>query len=132
MITAEVYSDIQIVQGADFSRDIEFSYSDTNSHKWYGGIAKDRKGTQFNHLNNSGQAALVSFVPFTIVRKDENEITIKLTATQTRAFDDDFEGVWDLYSQPDANTASRVREVQGDVVVSPSVSDSSTSFTSFD
>jgi len=132
MITAEVYSDIQILQGADFTRDIEFSYSEMNDHKWYGGIAKDRKGTEFNHLDSGGSSALVTFVPFTIVRKDANEITISLTATQTRAFDDDFEGVWDLYSQPDSNTASRVREVQGDVVVSPSVSNSSVSFTSFD
>ena len=130
MITAEVYSDIQILQGADFSRDIEFSYTDTLAIDWYGGIAKDRKGTQFNHLTD-GSAALVAFVPFTIIRKNNKEITISLTATQTRAFDDDFEGVWDLYSKPDANTASRVREVQGDVVVSPSVSNSSTSFTSF-
>ena len=116
MITAEVYSDIQIVQGANFTRDIEFDLVDVDEHDWYGTIAKDNKGTSFAHGDST-----VTKINFTIVKKDDDEITISLTPAQTRGFPDDFEGVWDLYSAPDADTAKRVRQVQGDVVVSPSV-----------
>ena len=37
-------------------------------------------------------------------------------------FEDDFEGVWDLIVQDDGVPSSFVREFEGDVVVSPSVS----------
>ena len=124
MITAEVYSDIQIVQGANFTRDIEFDLVDVDEHDWYGTIAKDNKGTSFAHGDST-----VTKINFTIVKKDYDEITISLTPAQTRGFPDDFEGVWDLYSAPDADTAKRVRQVQGDVVVSPSVGLSDETFT---
>ena len=124
MITAEVYSDIQIVQGANFTRDIEFDLVDVDEHDWYGTIAKDNKGTSFAHGDIT-----VTKINFTIVKKDDDEITISLTPAQTRGFPDDFEGVWDLYSAPDADTAKRVRQVQGDVVVSPSVGLSDETFT---
>ena len=124
MITAEVYSDIQIVQGANFTRDIEFDLVDVDEHDWYGTIAKDNKGTSFAHGDST-----VTKINFTIVKKDDDEITISLTPAQTRGFPDDFEGVWDLYSAPDADTAKRVRQGQGDVVVSPSVGLSDETFT---
>ena len=124
MITAEVYSDIQIVQGANFTRDIVFDLVDVDEHDWYGTIAKDNKGTSFAHGDST-----VTKINFTIVKKDDDEITISLTPAQTRGFPDDFEGVWDLYSAPDADTAKRVRQVQGDVVVSPSVGLSDETFT---
>ena len=128
MITAEVYSDIQIVQGANFTRDIEFDLVDVDEHDWYGTIAKDNKGTSFAHGSTT-----VTKINFTIVKLDadstNSSITISLTPTQTRGFSDDFEGVWDLYSAPDADTAKRVRQVQGDVVVSPSVGLSDATFT---
>ena len=124
MITAEVYSDIQIVQGANFTRDIEFDLVDVDEHDWYGTIAKDNKGTSFAHGDST-----VTKINFTIVKKDDDEITISLTPAQTRGFPDDFEGVLDLYSAPDADTAKRVRQVQGDVVVSPSVGLSDETFT---
>ena len=124
MITAEVYSDIQIVQGANFTRDIEFDLVDVDEHDWYGTIAKDNKGTSFAHGDST-----VTKINFTIVKKDDDEITISLTPAQTRGFPDDFEGVWDLYSAPDADTAKMVRQVKGDVVVSPSVGLSDETFT---
>ena len=66
MITAEVYSDIQIVQGANFTRDIEFDLVDVDEHDWYGTIAKDNKGTSFAHGDST-----VTKINFTIVKKDD-------------------------------------------------------------
>ena len=49
-----------------------------------------------------------------------------MTAAETSKFEDGFEGVWDLIVQDDAVPSSFVREFEGDVVVSPSVSNSTT------
>ena len=68
----------------------------------------------------------VNDIAFTITKSSQGttsqSITLKLTAAQTSKFEDDFEGVWDLIVQDDGTPSSFVREFEGDVVVSPSVS----------
>ena len=50
----------------------------------------------------------------------ETTLTLTMTAANTAKFDDDFEGVWDLLSKKNQG-GEMVREMEGDVVVSPSV-----------
>ena len=123
MITANSYQDIQIMQNADFENIISFDAAtyDVNDYNYKALIAKDRKATDFtyNGVPSSG-------VFFTITKNSNGAIsqtiTLKLTASQTSKFEDDFEGVWDLIVQDAQVTSSYVREFEGDVVVSPSVS----------
>ena len=123
MITSNSYQDIQIMQDADFENIISFDASayDVDDYNYKAVIAKDRKGTSFTY---DGSPA--TFVGFTIIKNSDGTtaqtITLKLTAAQTSKFEDDFEGVWDLIVQEDAVPSSFVREFEGDVVVSPSVS----------
>ena len=123
MITSNSYQDIQIIQDADFENIISFDASayDVDDYNYKAVIAKDRKGTSFTY---DGSPA--TFVGFTIIKNSDGTtaqtITLKLTAAQTSKFEDDFEGVWDLIVQEDAVPSSFVREFEGDVVVSPSVS----------
>ena len=123
MITSNSYQDIQIIQDADFENIISFDASayDVDDYNYKAVVAKDRKGTSFTY---DGSPA--TFVGFTITKNSDGTtaqtITLKLTAAQTSKFEDDFEGVWDLIVQEDAVPSSFVREFEGDVVVSPSVS----------
>ena len=123
MITSNSYQDIQIMQDADFENIISFDASayDVDDYNYKAVIAKDRKGTSFTY---DGSPA--TFVGFTIIKNSDGTtaqtITLKLTAAQTSKFEEDFEGVWDLIVQEDAVPSSFVREFEGDVVVSPSVS----------
>ena len=123
MITANSYQDIQIMQNADFSNEISFDASsyDVNDYNYKAIIAKDRKGTSFTY-----NGIPTTYVGFTITKVSDGTtaqtIFLKLTAAETSKFEDDFEGVWDLIVQDDAVQSSFVREFEGDVVVSPSVS----------
>ena len=133
MITANSYQDIQIMQDADFENIISFDASayDVDNYNYKAVIAKDRKGTAFTY-NDVVDA--VNDIPFTITKNSDGvtaqTITLKLTANQTSKFEDDFEGVWDLIVQDDDVQSSFVREFEGDVVVSPSVSSNTSGFTS--
>ena len=116
MITANSYQDIQVLQDADFSNTISFDTEyDTSEYSYEAKIAKDRLGTLFNHAGGTP-----SSVAFTIVKTDATTLTLSLTATQTSTFDDDFEGVWDLLAKKTSNSTF-TREIEGDVVISPSV-----------
>jgi len=125
MITANTYQDIQIMQDADFVNIISFDTTlyDTDDYNYKAIIAKDRKGTSFTY-----NGIPTTYVGFTITKVSQVEptpvqtVTLKLTAAETAKFEDDFEGVWDLIVQEDDVPSSFVREFEGDVIVSPSVS----------
>ena len=124
MITSNNYQDIQIMQDADFENVISFDASayDVNDYNYKAIIAKDRKGTEFTYNN----ITTTTYVGFTITKNSNGttsqSITLKLTASETSKFEDDFEGVWDLIVQDASTPSSFVREFEGDVVISPSVS----------
>jgi|TARA_R110000824_G_scaffold16294_3_gene67741 Ca2+-binding RTX toxin-like protein len=116
MIQINNYQDIQIMQDATFSNIITFdSEYDTALYSYEAKIAKDRKGTSF-----AWGAGTTTSVAFTISKTDETTLTLTLTADNTKNFGDDFEGVWDLLSKKTVG-GEMVRESEGDVVVSPSV-----------
>ena len=116
MITANNYQDIQIMQDADFVNTITFDDEyDTSLYTYQAKIAKDRKATSF-----AWGAGTTTSVAFTIVKTDATTLTLTLTADNTKNFADDFEGVWDLLSKKSVG-GEMVRETEGDVVVSPSV-----------
>ena len=118
MITVNNYQDIQVMQGADFVNTITFDDEyDTDLYTYQAKIAKDRESTPFNW---NGVVDAVNDVSFTIVATDETTLTLTMNAANTAKFDDDFEGVWDLLSKK-TNGGEMVRETEGDVVVSPSV-----------
>ena len=62
----------------------------------------------------------VNDISFTIAKTSATVLTLSLNANQTSQFEDDFEGVWDLLSKKTIG-GEMVRESEGDVVVSPSV-----------
>ena len=124
MISANTYQDIQIMQDADFINIISFDTDtyNTDDYNYKAIIAKDREGTSFTY-----NGIPTTYVGFTITKASEEDppvqtVTLKLTAAETAKFEDDFEGVWDLIVQDDDVQSSFVREFEGDVVVSPSVS----------
>jgi len=116
LITTNNYKDIQIIQDANFVNIVTFNDEyDTDLYTYESNIAKDREGTSFAWGGST--ATSVSFV---IETTDETTLTLTLTAANTAKFADDFEGVWDLLSKK--NTGGEMtRELEGDVVVSPSV-----------
>ena len=127
MITANNYQDIQIMQNADFENIITFDASvyDVDNYKYKAIIAKDRNGTAFTYDGNSN----TTFVGLTVTKTSNGStsqtVTLKLTAAQTSKFEDDFEGVWDLLAQEVSGgspTGTYIREMEGEVVISPSVS----------
>ena len=128
MITANTYQDIQIMQDADFINIISFDTDtyNTDDYNYKAIIAKDRKGTSFTY--NGSPTTYVGFAITKVSQEDPpvQTVTLKLTAAQTSKFEDDFEGVWDLIVQEDGVASSFVREFEGDVVVSPSVSNIAT------
>ena len=124
MLTENNYQDIQIMQDADFENIISFDATvyNTDDYNYKAIIAKDRKGTSFTYNGSP-----TTYVGFTITKVSQADppvqtVTLKLTAAETSKFEDDFEGVWDLIVQDDGTPSSFVREFEGDVVVSPSVS----------
>jgi len=116
LITANSYQDIQVLQDTDFSNILIFdSEYDTSGYSYEARVAKDRIGTSF-----SWGASTATYVDFTIVKTDATTLTLSMTAANTAKFDDGFEGVWDLLSKKTSNSTF-TREIEGDVVVSPSV-----------
>ena len=116
MIIANSYQDIQIIQDADFENIITFDAEyDTSEYTYQAKIAKDRIGTVFGW-----DGGTTSSVAFTITKTSATVLTLSLTADNTKNFDDDFEGVWDLLAKKTSNV-TYTREIEGDVVVSPSV-----------
>jgi hypothetical protein len=116
MITANNYQDVQIIQDADFENIITFDAEyDTSLYSYQAKIAKDRVGTVFGWDGGTTPS-----VGFTIVKTSATVLTLSLTADNTKNFDDDFEGVWDLLSKKTSDS-TYTRELEGDVVVSPSV-----------
>ena len=111
------------MQDADFENIISFDASsyDVDDYNYKAIIAKDRQGTAFTYNGTS-----TTYVGFAITKSSDGttsqSISLKLTASQTSKFEDDFEGVWDLIVQDDSVQSSFVREFEGDVIVSPSVS----------
>ena len=125
------YSDIQIIQGADLSHSITFdSEFDVDNYTWVAKIGKDRKATSFTgpkYESSDWGSGSVTSVPVTVVKTLDTQLELKLSGDVTAYFEDDFEGVWDLYSK--ANSGGLiVRQIEGDVLVSSGVvqSDSDT------
>jgi len=116
MITINNYQDIQVIQDASFVNTITFDDEyDTGLYTYQAKIAKDTEGTSF-----AWGASTATSVAFVIAATDETTLTLTLTAANTAKFADDFEGVWDLLSKK-TQGGEMVREMEGDVVVSPSV-----------
>ena len=114
MIIANSYQDIQIIQDADFENIITFDAEyDTSEYTYQAKIAKDRIGTVFGWDGGTTPS-----VAFTIVKTDATTLTLSLTADNTKNFDDDFEGVWDLVEMDDITNDVYIRQIQGDVVIS--------------
>ena len=119
MITANNYQDIQVMQDAKFENTVEFdSEYDTSDYSYAAKIAVDRKSTPFTY---DGVVDAVNDISFTIVKTSATVLTLSLNGNQTSKFEDDFEGVWDLLSKKTSDS-TYTRELEGDVVVSPSVS----------
>jgi len=118
MISINNYQDIQIIQDANFANTITFDDEyDTDLYTYQAKIAIDRKGTPFTY---NGVVDAVNDISFTIAKTSATVLTLSLNANQTSQFEDDFEGVWDLLSKKTVG-GEMVRESEGDVVVSPSV-----------
>ena len=118
MISINNYQDIQIIQDANFANTITFDDEyDTDLYTYQAKIAIDRKGTPFTY---NGVVDAVNDISFTIAKTSATVLTLTLNANQTSQFEDDFEGVWDLLSKKTVG-GEMVRESEGDVVVSPSV-----------
>ena len=118
MISINNYQDIQIIQDANFVNTITFDDEyDTDLYTYQAKIAIDRKGTPFTY---NGVVDAVNDISFTIAKTSATVLTLSLNANQTSQFEDDFEGVWDLLSKKTIG-GEMVRESEGDVVVSPSV-----------
>ena len=129
MVTLEQYSDIQILQGTDLSHEIEFDETfNVQNYTWAAQIAKDNKATSFAW---GGTTATV--IGLTVARTNNQKLELTLAAVSTSKFPDDFEGVWELISKADTGSTV-VRQIQGDVVVSPGIVDTSVSgnFTNVD
>ena len=124
MITAEAYQDIQILQDSDFKNTVSFDSTHSMTNKTFKGyIAKDYSGTAFTGPkldSNTWSSASVTRVPLTITTSG-NSVTLTLPAEATTFFQDGWEGVWDLLEK-DTDEVSYARQLQGDVVVSNSIS----------
>ena len=121
MITKEQYTDLQILQGADFSHSVEFSAPfDVDDYKWAAHIAKDYDSTPFSW--DGGTATVIAM---TVEKTNDLEIEVTLTDVLTSKFGDDFEGVWELVSKK-TNGGEIVRQIQGDVFLSKGIVDTQT------
>ena len=123
MLTANNYSDIQILQGSDFlyqllfddeHSDALYDDDDNSAYKYRASIQKDFTNTTVFQYNGSP----VTNVMLTVDKVDELNIDIIMGGVDTAKFEDDFEGVWDLLEQ---NGTEYIRQMQGDVVISPMV-----------
>ena len=115
------YSDIQIMQGADLVHTITFDPEfDVDNYTWAAKIAKDRDATSFTYDGSSATQVVL-----TVDKVDDQNLNIVLTGAQTAKFSDGFEGVWDLVSKANSGSA-KVRQIEGDVLVSSGVVQTST------
>ena len=115
------YSDIQVMQGANLAHTITFDDEfDVDDYTWAAKIALDRDATSFTY--NSEPATEVIL---TVDKVDDQNLNIVLTGVQTAKFSDGFEGVWDLVSKANSGSA-KVRQIEGDVLVSSGVVQTST------
>ena len=118
MITKEQYTDLQILQGTDFSHEVEFSAPfDVDDYKWAAHIAKDYDSTAF-----SWDGVTKTLVEKIVKKKNDLELIVTLTDVLTSKFGDDFEGVWELVSKRTSD-GEIVRQIQGDVFLSKGIVD---------
>ena len=123
MLTANNYSDIQILQGSDFLYQLSFSdlHNDVNWEDSETSDFKYRCRVQADFTNATNfmyDGSPVTAVLMTVGKVDAYNIKITMGGEDTAKFEDDFEGVWDLLEQ---NDTEYIRQMQGDVVVSPMV-----------
>ena len=128
MLTANNYSDIQILQGSDFLYQLEFdaTHNDVNfddeglsPYAYRARLAKDfTNATTFLY-----DGSPVTAVLFDIAKVDAYNIKITMNGVGTAKFEDDFDGVWDLLEKKDLGESvyEHTRQIQGDAVVSPMV-----------
>ena len=123
MLTANNYSDIQILQGSDFLYELEFDASHNDAdfddeglspYSYRARLAKDfTNATTFLYDGSPVTAVLL-----TVGKIDAYNIKITMDAEGTAKFPDDFDGVWDLLEK---KNEEYVRQMQGDAVISPMV-----------
>ena len=146
MITNETYQDIQILQNHNFQNVITFddTHTMTATMSYSAVISLDKKHTQFTGPakgtgtkgTRSSNDEWISDTDATrilfdlVADRSAKTVTLTLPAEATKLFTDDFEGVWDLV-QKDTSTDpdEYVRQIQGDVVVSASVTGTTDTFT---
>ena len=128
MLSANNYSDIQILQGSDFLYELEFAEEhndadfaddETSKYEYKAKLAQDFTGaTTFLY---GGVPTLD--LEFEIKKTNEVVITIELTAEQTGDLPDDFDGVWDVLEKKDLgdDEYEHTRQMQGDAVISAGV-----------
>jgi hypothetical protein len=109
------------MQGADLVHVITFDPEfDVDNYTWSAKIAKDRDATSFTYDGSSATQVVL-----TVDKVDDQNLNIVLTGAQTAKFSDGFEGVWDLVSKANSGSA-KVRQIEGDVLVSSGVVQTST------
>ena len=115
------YSDIQVMQGANLAHTITFDDEfDVDDYTWAAKIALDRDATSFTYNSEPTTEVIL-----TVDKVDDQNLNIVLTGVQTAKFSDGFEGVWDLVSKANSGSA-KVRQIEGDVLVSSGVVQTST------
>lgn len=145
MITNETYQDIQILQNHNFQNVITFdaTHTMTNTMSYAAVISKDKSHTAFTGPSkttgtngtrgnsDAWQSASVTKIYFDVIAdRSAKTVTLSLPAEATKLFTDDFEGVWDLVEkETSTNPDEYVRQIQGDVVVSASVTETTDTFT---
>ena len=128
MITAENYSDIQILQGSDFLYELEFAeeHNDVNfdddatsPYEYKAKLAQDFTGATTFLYDGTPTLSL----DFEVDKTNEVVITLSLTAEQTGKLPDDFDGVWDVLEKKDLgeDVYEHTRQMQGDAVISAAV-----------
>lgn len=137
MLTNNEYKDIQVMQGAGFKMIVTMDSTHTmsNTMTYSSVIVKDEARTSFTGpsktnntqgtyaLNDDWISASVSSVHFNLIAdRSAGTVTLTLPEAATRHFTDDFEGLWDLieYDPSSGSGDQYTRQMQGDVVVSPS------------
>ena len=128
MVTANNYSDIQILQGSDFvyelefdatHNDVDFENAGASPYAYRARLQKDFTNVTTFQYDGSPVTAVL----FDVSKVDGYNIKITMSAKDSAKFEDDFEGVWDLLEKKDLGSSvyEHVRQVQGDVVISPMV-----------
>lgn len=118
--TARTFANLELKQGEDYELtiDMDSSWSDTGC-TYQARIVKDFSGTTFQHLNDAGTGTETSaFEAMTVVSDDTgstNTLKVSLTAAQTDALPDDFEGYWDVLER--TSSGELTRQAEGEVIV---------------